>query len=106
MFPISRLFRPHSLERRLFLWLMLVALIPSLSVLAIASWAAREASTLVGATGAWTGVTESGRVLIDEASGASADPALRAAADAHRQQLSRSLTQARRSEFLGARLRT
>lgn len=101
----SRLIRPRSLERRLFLWLMLVALIPSLSVLAIASWAAREASTLVGSTGSWTRVAESGRELIDVAEKKPADPELAAAADAHRRQLSTSLTQARRWEFVGTRLR-
>jgi two-component system, NtrC family, nitrogen regulation sensor histidine kinase NtrY len=102
----SRLIRPHSLERRLFLWLMLVALIPSLSVLAIASWAAREASTWVGSTGSWTRVAESGRVLIDAADEQPDNPQLRAAADAHRRQLSASLTQARRWEFIGSRMRT
>lgn len=102
----SRLIRPRSLERRLFLWLMLVALTPSLSVLAIASWAAREASTLVGSTGSWTRVAESGRALIDVAEKTPADPQLAAAADAHRRQLSTSLTQARRWEFIGTRLRS
>ncbi|HEY0671314.1 MAG TPA: ATP-binding protein [Longimicrobiales bacterium] len=100
-----RIFRPRSLERRLFLWLMLVALIPSLSVLAIASWAGREASGWMGATGSWSRVAESGRVLIDAAE-QQQDPELRAAAEAHRRQLSTSLTQAGRWEFVGARLRT
>jgi two-component system, NtrC family, nitrogen regulation sensor histidine kinase NtrY len=102
----SRLIRPRSLERRLFLWLMLVALTPSLSVLAIASWAAREASTWVGSTGSWTRVADSGRVLIDAAEQQPNNAELRAAADAHRRQLSTSLTQARRWEFVGSRLRS
>jgi two-component system, NtrC family, nitrogen regulation sensor histidine kinase NtrY len=102
----SRLFRPRSLERRLFLWLMLVALTPSLSVLAIASWAGREASGWVGATGSWTRVAESGRTLIDAARAAPQDSLLQLAAEAHRRQLSSSLTQARRWEFVGSRLRT
>ena len=105
-FAQSRLFRPRSLERRLFLWLMLVALTPSLSVLAIASWAGREASGWVGATGSWTRVAESGRELIDAARATPQDSQLRAAAEAHRRQLSTSLTQARRWEFIGSRLRT
>ncbi len=103
---LSRLIRPRSLERRLFLWLMLVALIPSLSVLAIASWAGREASGWVGATGSWTRVAETGRTLIDAADAQPDNPELKAAAQAHRQQLSTSLTQARRWEFVGTRLRT
>lgn len=102
----TRLFRPRSLERRLFLWLMLVALTPSLSVLAIASWAGREASGWVGATGSWTRVAESGRALIDAAAAAPQDTQLQAAAEAHRRQLSASLTQARRWEFVGSRLRS
>ena len=103
---LSRLIRPRSLERRLFLWLTLVALIPSLSVLAIASWAGREAAGWVGASGSWGRVAESGRVLIDEADDHPDDAELRAAANAHRRQLSGSLTQARRWEFVGTRLRT
>lgn len=83
---------------------MLVALTPSLSVIAIASWAGREAAGWVGATGSWSRVAESGRVLIDAAAD-EPDPELRAAADAHRRQLSRSLTQAARWEFVGARAR-
>jgi two-component system nitrogen regulation sensor histidine kinase NtrY len=102
----SRLIRPRSLERRLFLWLMLVALTPSLSVLAIASWAAREASTLVGSTGSWTRVADSGRELIAAAEKQPDNPELQAAAEAHRRQLSTSLTQARRWEFVGTRLRS
>ena len=105
-FDLSRLIRPRSLERRLFLWLMLVALTPSLSVLAIASWAGREASGWVGATGSWTRVADSGRELIEAAEQHPDDPALRGAAEAHRRQLSSSLTQARRWEFVGTRLRT
>jgi nitrogen fixation/metabolism regulation signal transduction histidine kinase len=103
---LSRLIRPRSLERRLFLWLTLVALIPSLSVLAIASWAGREAAGWVGASGSWTRVAESGRVLIEAAEQHPDNPELRAAADTHRRQLSTSLTQARRWEFVGTRLRT
>lgn len=83
---------------------MLVALTPSLSVLAIASWAGSEASGWVGATGSWTRVAESGRVLIDAAE-AQPDPELRAAAADHRRQLSTSLTQASRWEFVGSRAR-
>jgi nitrogen fixation/metabolism regulation signal transduction histidine kinase len=103
---LSRLIRPRSLERRLFLWLTLVALIPSLSVLAIASWAGREASGWVGASGSWTRIAESGRELIQEAESHPDNPELQAAAAAHRRQLSTSLTQARRWEFVGSRLRT
>ncbi|HEY0303792.1 MAG TPA: ATP-binding protein [Longimicrobiales bacterium] len=85
---------------------MLVALTPSLSVLAIASWAGREASGWVGATGSWTRVAESGRTLIDAAQNAPQDSQLQAAAEAHRRQLSSSLTQARRWEFVGSRMRS
>lgn len=102
----ARLIRPRSIERRLLLWLLIITLVPSLTVLAVASWAGREAAHLLGASGSWSGVTDSGRDLINLAEArAAADPQLRAAARRHRDQLSSSLTQARRWEFIGQRTR-
>jgi nitrogen fixation/metabolism regulation signal transduction histidine kinase len=100
----ARLLRPRTIERRLLLWLLIIALVPSLTVLAAASWIGAEATRFVGASGSWLGVAESGRELIRQAE-ASPDPQLRKAARAHREQLSTSLTQASRFEFLGQRLR-
>lgn len=103
----ARLIRPRSIERRLFLWLLIITLVPSLSVLAAASWAGREAARWVGVSGPWTGVATTGRALIDRAEqDGSRDARLQQAAEDHRQQLSASLTQARRWEFIGERLRT
>lgn len=100
----ARLIRPRTIERRLLLWLLIIALVPSLTVLAVASWIGAEATRFVGASGSWPGVAESGRELIRQAE-ESPDPQLREAARAHREQLSTSLTQASRFEFLGQRMR-
>lgn len=103
----SRLIRPRSIERRLFLWLLIITLVPSLSVLAAASWAGREAARWVGVSGSWTGVATTGRALIEQSEqSAAANAQLRKTAEEHRRQLSTSLTQARRWEFIGQRLRT
>jgi nitrogen fixation/metabolism regulation signal transduction histidine kinase len=100
----ARLIRPRTIERRLLLWLLIIALVPSLTVLAVASWIGAEATRFVGVSGSWPGVAESGRELIRQAE-ESPDPQLREAARAHREQLSTSLTQASRFEFLGQRMR-
>jgi nitrogen fixation/metabolism regulation signal transduction histidine kinase len=100
----ARLLRPRTIERRLLLWLLIIALVPSLTVLAVASWIGAEATRFVGVSGSWPGVAESGRELIRQAE-ESPDPQLREAARAHREQLSTSLTQASRFEFLGQRMR-
>lgn len=103
---LARLIRPRSIERRLLLWLLIITLVPSMTILAVASWAGREAGNLLGASGSWSGVTETGRELIELAEKrAAGDPELRAAARRHRDQLSTSLTQARRWEFIGQRTR-
>ena len=102
----ARLVRPNSIERRLLLWLLIITLVPSLTVLAIASWVGSQATRFVGTSGTWTGVAESGRDLITRAEqNHPDDPELRAAAQKHRDQLSTSLTQAARYEFVGRRIR-
>lgn len=89
------------------LWLLIITLIPSMTVLAIAGISGTRAAKLLGASGSWAGVTETGRNLITLVE---RDPnlsrALREAARRHREQLSKSLTQARRWEFIGSRMRT
>ena len=103
----SRLTRPRSIERRLLLWLLIITLVPSLTVLAVASWVGGEAANLLGASGSWSGVADTGRELIDQVEQTpDADPALREAAERHREQLSTSLTQASRWEFIGQRMRS
>ena len=101
----ARLIRPRSIERRLLLWLLIITLVPSLTVLAVASWVGGEAADLLGATGSWTGVAETGRALIERTEAdPDADPRLREAARRHREQLTTSLTQASRWEFIGRRV--
>ena len=103
---LARLVKPRTIERRLFLWLLIISLVPSLAVLAVASWASNEAARWVGVSGTWSGVAESGRALIDLTErDSAATPQLRAAARRHREQLSASLTQASRWEFVGERMR-
>jgi two-component system nitrogen regulation sensor histidine kinase NtrY len=78
-----------------------------LTVLAVASWVGGEAANLLGASGSWSGVAESGRELIERVEqNPEADPQLREAARNHREQLSSSLTQASRWEFIGQRMRS
>lgn len=103
----ARLIRPHSIERRLLLWLFIIALVPSLTVLAVASIVGSQAGRWLGASGSWSEVAESGRHLIDEVkTSPQSGPALKRAADEHARQLSTSLTQAGRWEFVGGRLRS
>ena len=102
----ARLIRPHSIERRLLLWLLIITLVPSLTVLAIASWAGGQAASWLGMSGSWSQVAQTGRTLIDRVNNTpNVDPQLQHAARAHAEQLSTSLTQAARWEFIGARLR-
>lgn len=87
------------------MWLLIITLVPSMTVLGIASWAGNEAATLLGASGSWSAVAESGRALIDAAERAAGDDAeVREAARAHRDNLSSSLTQANRWQFIGGRM--
>lgn len=104
MIILKRPPRPRSIERRLFLWLLVITLVPSLTVLGVASWAGHWATRWVGGSGSWSGVAESGRVLLNRADSLP-DPTLKAAAAAHRTQLTTSLTQAHRLEFVGRRMR-
>jgi signal transduction histidine kinase len=94
--------RRGSFERRLLLVLVLFALLPTLVLLALGAVAASEAVLITGSPAAWERVAESGRELIAAAE-MSGDPALIQAAQQHRQELSASLIQARRWEFLLAR---
>jgi signal transduction histidine kinase len=91
-----------SFERRLLIVLVLFALLPTLVLLALGATLASEAVLLTGSPAAWERVAESGRELIGTAE-LSGDPALVQAAQRHRQELSASLVQARRWEFLISR---
>jgi nitrogen fixation/metabolism regulation signal transduction histidine kinase len=100
-----RILRRRTLERRLFFWLVGLALIPALVMLGAAAWVGRGALGWFGTLGPWAEVAESGRALIDAAEPAAhTDSALASALEHHRAELTASLTQASRWSFLGARL--
>jgi signal transduction histidine kinase len=91
-----------SFECRLLLVLVVFALLPTLVLLGVGAFAAGEAVLLTGAPAAWERVAGSGGELI-RAAEASGDAELGELAARHRAELSTSLTQARRWEFLLAR---
>jgi len=99
--------RRHSLERRLFGWLLVLALVPPLVVLVVALTIGAGSLGWMGTLGPWEGVGESGRQVFEAAApAAEQDTVLAAALEQHRQQLSESLVQAARWSFLGQRIAT
>ncbi len=99
--------RRHSLERRLFGWLLALALVPPLVVLGVALTIGAGSLGWMGTLGPWDRVGESGRALFEAAAPAAGrDSVLAAALEQHRQELGESLVQARRWSFLGARVAT
>ncbi|MGH7443468.1 MAG: sensor histidine kinase [Longimicrobiales bacterium] len=99
--------RRHSLERRLFGWLLALALVPPLVVLIIALTIGAGSLGWMGTLGPWDRVGESGRTLFEAAvPAATQDSVLGAALEQHRRELSESLVQARRWSFLGERVAT
>jgi two-component system, NtrC family, nitrogen regulation sensor histidine kinase NtrY len=96
--------RERTLERRLFGWMLVLTLVPALVLLAAGGWIVGTSLGLAAALGPWEAVAESGRRVVELADPLAA-PALAEALDAHRAELSTSLTQARRWAFLGDRLR-
>ncbi|MBI4410416.1 MAG: hypothetical protein HY561_11950 [Gemmatimonadetes bacterium] len=101
----KRILRRHSLERRLFVWLLVLALVPALGVLALGTWLWEGSLDWVGTLGPWAQVAESGRAVFDAGeSAARVDPALAEALARHREELSSSLQLAQRWAFLGERV--
>jgi two-component system, NtrC family, nitrogen regulation sensor histidine kinase NtrY len=96
--------RERTLERRLFVWMLVLTVVPALVLLAAGGWVVATSLGMAAALGPWEAVAESGRRVVDLAEPV-ADPALSDALAAHRAELSTSLTQARRWAFLGDRLR-
>ncbi len=102
---MPRILRRRTLERRLFFWLVGLALVPTLLVLGAATWISRGTLDWFGTLGPWSEVAESGSALINAAEPAArSDTALSAAVARHRAELTASLTQASRWSFLGARM--
>jgi nitrogen fixation/metabolism regulation signal transduction histidine kinase len=106
MFPSrsNGVLRQHTLERRLFGWLLAFLLVPALLTAGVAVLIGSQSVELVGTLGPWAEVAQSGRALCDAAAPAARrDTALARAVDLHQRNLSASLTQARRWSFLGHR---
>lgn len=91
--------RSRSFERRLLIVLVLFSLLPTVALLGLGAFMVSEAVWITGAPAAWERAAASGGELI-RAAEVSDDPALADAAARHRDELSASLTQARRWEFL------
>jgi nitrogen fixation/metabolism regulation signal transduction histidine kinase len=97
--------RPRTLEGRLFGWILALALLPTMVVLAAGLGIGTRSLSWLGTLGPWAQVEESGRALLDAAEAvAPPDTALSGAAERHRAELSESLVQARRWSFLGRRI--
>jgi signal transduction histidine kinase len=91
--------QPRPFERRLLIVLVLFSLVPTLVLLGLGAFLVSEAVYITGAPAAWERAAGTGVELI-RAAEVSGDPALEQAAAQHREELSASLTQARRWEFL------
>src|SRR5688572_16842056 len=104
---VGRLLRLDRLERRLFGWMLLLALVPLVTLLVVVYLVSAWSLAWVGTLGPWDHVAESGRALVEAAEPAAAqDPALARALEEHRVQLSSSVLLARRWRYLLERLGT
>jgi signal transduction histidine kinase len=94
-----------SFERRLFVVLILVSVLPAVLALGAGAWTASRAAAMAGAAAGWERVAGSGYALVQEAEARdeTADGGLADAASRHRRELAASLVQARRLEFLLSR---
>lgn len=97
-------YRRIPFATRLFLVLFLLSAVPSLALLGIATFGLRNYVELAGGGAAWQSVGESGRELLDAIDEAGADSLVRAAADEHESELSRSVGLARRWDLIASRL--
>lgn len=97
--------RRHSLERRLFGWMLALGLVPALALVALGTWLWVGSVDWIGSLGPWDRVAESGRQVFEAAESAAAgDSALAAALARHREELSASVRLSRRWQFLGERV--
>ncbi len=94
--------RRAPFERRLLLALVLFSLVPSLLLVGVGTYLLSETIALQSSPSVWRAVAESGRELLDLAD-RSGNPALQSAAGRHREELSASLLQAGRWEYLNQR---
>ena len=89
----------RSFERRLRTALLLFSILPSLLLLGAGTYLLSATVARTDSLGAWERIADSGRELVGLAE-ASGDPGLARAGARHREELSASLTQARRWEFV------
>lgn len=89
----------RSFERRLRAALVLFSILPSLLLLGAGTYLVSATFSGADSAGAWERIAESGRELV-RAGEASGDPDIARAAALHRRELSASLTQARRWEWV------
>jgi signal transduction histidine kinase len=96
--------RRLSFATRLFIALFLLSAIPSVALIGLATWGLRNYVELAGAGGAWQDVGDTGRELLNSLEEAEADSVVRAAAAEHENELSRSMSLARRWDLIAGRL--
>lgn len=99
------MFRIKSFQRRILLALLAIGLIPSALLLLAGTQAVRSVVERVGTAGPWGSVAESGQELLARMDTAGvSDPAVLAAAEAHREALSESFRFSQIVSFLGDRI--
>jgi len=97
--------RRNTLERRLFGWMLALALVPALVLVVAGTWVWAGSIDWIGTLGPWVQVAESGRAVLEAAENAArTDSGLAAVLETHRNELSASLLLARRWAFIGERI--
>ncbi len=92
-----------SFRTRVFLYLLLFAVVPSAVLLLGGAVIVARTVPVLSGSGAWEAVAESGMRAIEAARETGLSPVQRAALDEHEEELAASLTQARRLDYLGSR---
>ncbi len=92
-----------SFRTRVFLYLLLFAVVPSAVLLLGGAVIVARTVPVLSGSGAWEAVAESGMRALWAAREAPLDPIQSAALDEHEEELAASLTQARRLDYLGSR---
>jgi signal transduction histidine kinase len=99
------MFRIKSFQRRILFALLAVGLIPSAILLLAGNQVVHSVVERVGTAGPWGSVAESGQNLLEQMDSAGiTDPAVLAAAEAHREALSESFRFSQIVSFLGERI--
>src|SRR6187399_1417532 len=96
----ASMFQSLAFRTRLLIILAALALVPAVGVTIAWSIGAGRTLPLMGEAAAWERVGASGSRALEGLRGADLTPSQRAALQAHERELSQSLTQARRLEFL------